>query len=103
MDFREDFLNTFGNDKWKELQVVYHSTESPPEDESAKVAFRLLEMIDFQCFKYGDNQGIEEDTARDILVRNRDEVLKMDMPPTSFIGLMAGAFSFLTDKEEVTE
>ena len=95
--FEEDFKKTFGVDKWGELQVVYHSNEAQPNDECAKVAFRLLEMIDFQCFQYGDNQGIDEEEAKAFLVRNRDEELEMEMPPTSYMGLMAGVFNFLRE------
>lgn len=95
--FKDDFVETFGEDKWGELQVVYHSTETPPNDESAQVAFRMLEMFDFECFKYGDNQDIDKEEAKSLLIRNKEEIKKMEMSPTSYIGLMAGVFSFLSD------
>ena len=101
--FKEDFVKTFGTEKWRELQVVYHSTETPPDDESAQVAFRLLEMFDFRCFDYGDNQDIDEDAAKALLIRNRNDVLEMNMPPTSYMGLMVGAFSFLSDDPQSLE
>lgn len=93
---KEDFEKTFGKKKWKELQVVYHSIEEPPKSEEGKVIFRLLEMLDYECFKFGDNQGIDEKKAKTFLIRHKEEMKNMkDLKPTSYIGLMAGVFNFL--------
>jgi len=74
---------------------------NPPNNESAKVAFRLLEMFDFRCFDYGDNQGIEEEKAKRVLIKNKEEIFAMELPPTSYLGLLAGAFNFLTEDQKM--
>ena len=97
MTFKTDMVEEYGIEKWRELQTSYHSQEMPPSDEDAQVAFRVLEMFDFRCFDYGDNQGIDEERVKEILIKNRDEVKNMEMNPTSYIGARVGVFNFLID------
>ena len=92
---KEDFIAKFGKDKFEELQCVKHSEELPPSDEVGKVIFRLLEMIDFNCFKYGDNQGMDENEVRCFLKTHSQEIFGMNIKPTSSIGLLSGVFNFM--------
>ena len=99
-NFKEDFINTYGEAKWKECQCVLHSNEGHDlTKESEKVAFRLLEILDWKCYEYGDSHGLDEKQVMSILHRNRHEILQMRIPPPSYIGLFAGRFGFLSKEE----
>ena len=73
----------------------------PPTEKRARELWGLMEIIDFQCDKYGDAPaGITIKQAKDYLLAHRDEVLNTEMSPTSFLGVAAGAFSFLYPQAE---
>ena len=97
---KDDFVRTFNKQKWDELQTVKHSRENQPDGEAEKVVFRLMEMFDFDCFKYGDNDGISKQKAKAFLIRHKKDILKMKIPPTSYSGLLAGTFNFLAQNEK---
>lgn len=92
---KEDFIEKFGEEKWKELQCVFHSNEIPPDDETSKVIFRLLEIIDWGCCEYGDSHGLSDDDVRNFLITHKVEIREMHIPPPSYIGAMCGIFDFI--------
>lgn len=98
--FKEDFIDMFGKKKWNELQTVKHSMYKPPDSEVGQVVFRLLEMFDYECFSYGDNQGIPKEEAKALLKRHREEIFHMEgLGVPSFIGLFSGVFDFLLEED----
>jgi len=59
-------------------------------------------MFDWRCFDYGDNQEIDEEQAKQLLIRHKQELMNSNVPPPSFLGIFAGAYDFLMNKEEET-
>lgn len=103
--FKQKFIDKYGLDKWGELQFPMHLEFNSLDHRIGeigheRIVYRLLEMFDFQCFKYGDNQGIDEEWAKDFLIEFKDVVGDCNIDPPSFIGLMAGAYSFLYEDDE---
>lgn len=69
-------------------------------NDDEKLAFALLEILDFECNKYGDYGLISDRDIRIFLWRNRDLVKRLEIPPPSYIGAVIGCFSFLLGEEE---
>jgi len=97
---KEDFIDKFGEEKWKELRCVMHSTYTPPDDETSKVIFRLLKIIDWNCCSFGDSHGLTEDDVRYFLITHKNEIKGMTMQPPSYLGMMCGRFDFVLDNNE---
>ena len=79
-----------------------HSQANVPSDPTQCLLFGLLEIVDWQCFEYGDvPDGVTEENVKAYLLDHKDEALALPEPP-SFIGLMAGAYNFLQEDTNAT-
>lgn len=79
-----------------------HSGEAVPEDETQRLYFGLLEIIDFECEKFGFRCDMNlarapepyseynRDTVISFLREHRDEI-KGPLP--SYLGMLAGAYN----------
>lgn len=79
-------------------------TENAPETREEQLVFALLELLDFECYRFEDSKCLQmkEEEVKEFLKQNKDEVREMEIPPTSFLGAIAGAFDFLTESKTTT-
>ena len=96
-----DFAEEYGMEVYNEVveRAGTHGTEfgNPvPTEESLRLVYGLLEIVDFQCVQYGDFTSLTEEELKSFLQRHKDEVLGCgsEVIP-SYWGLVSGAFSFL--------
>ncbi len=99
MTLLQDFENKWGEEEAEEIinRAGLHSKNAPKEGDTERLVFGLLEILDFECNKYEDFSGISDDEIKAFLLDHKAEVLALDIEPSSYIGLMCGIFSFLTD------
>ena len=99
----EDFEKRFGKDALNAALAAAgrHSMASPPPDDDQRLLFALLEMVDWECPKYGDTD-LTMETIQSFLLRHRHAALALPEPP-SFLGMFAGAYSFLIPAEEQSQ
>ena len=100
-----DFIAMFGQveaDKIIQRAGVHQSLGQPaPDSEEDRLLYGLMEILDFECLKYGDYDGLTQDQIKDFLVQHKDSLTNIHIP--SFIGLMAGAFGFLEQPNRMQE
>ena len=102
MDIVEDFIKTFGEKTYQEVMshAGVHSLNPVPSSTEERLVFALLEMIDFNCFKYGDvPEGLTREETIKFLKKHRTKILDMKMYPPSYLGLLAGAYNFLWEND----
>ena len=94
-----DFKKQFGKETYETIlkNVGHHSGSKIPETKKGKLAFGLLEIVDWQCCKYGDSPIEREKDIKNFLIRHKKELGNIKMEPPSYIGLLGGAYSFLKD------
>lgn len=117
MTISDDFIRKYGKEKFeKAIKLAgHHSTKSGylsvcsreeleafndfSDDE--KLIFSLLEMLDYQCYKfdYYCNIGLSEEDIKSFLLEHKNEVLNMNIPPPSLLGVIVGEYSFLQNGE----
>jgi len=98
----EDFRKQFGETVLLEVlkHAGLHSGQLVPQGQDEKLVFALLEILDFQCYKYEElPEGLTRENIEQFLLKHREEVLNMKIPPPSFLGVLAGAFDFLVKRE----
>lgn len=103
MTMKKDFIKQFGKDTYKEVlnRAGCHSKEKIPVKEKDKFIFSLLEIIDWQCFKYGDlNKKLTEPAIKRFILEHKENILNYKGNPPSYLGIFAGAFSFLKSKSK---
>ena len=96
----EAFNKQFGKaaaDPWL-IRAGTHEQASPvPDEGDQRLFYALLEAIDWQCFEYKDApDNITEAQAKAFLVKHKD---KITCEPPSYVGVLAGAYDFLTVKQ----
>jgi hypothetical protein len=90
---------TIGNAEAWVARAGCHSNNKVPEDLHERLAFALLEAIDFNCWEYGDapDDGMTIEDAKQWLYKNKE--LANRCPPPSFLGLIGSKFDFLNAEE----
>lgn len=64
-----------------------------PKDEENQLYYSLLNMIDYECFKYKDApEGLDEELVKTFLKEHADDV--KCRPPT-YLGLFCGVYDFM--------
>jgi len=67
-----------------------------PSDPEQRLYYGLLEILDFECCKYGDEpEGVTEEDIKQFLLEHKQYINAEALP--SFMGLVAGTFNFLGD------
>jgi len=100
-DVLDGFETTFGAEALAHTlaNAGRHSQELVPGLEGDKLLFALLEILDFECCKYGDAYPtLTEDAIRTFVLCHRQKVLALPSPP-SYLGVLTGSFSFLCEDE----
>lgn len=95
----EDFKRKFGLELAK--VVIEHAgthTSKVPEASDEKLVYALLEILDFDCIRYDCIGGITNKEIKKFLLKHKDEVLRMNIEPPSYLGLLAGVFDFFRAK-----
>lgn len=87
-------------DAIKERAGVHSAMGQPvPEEPEKRLLYGLLEILDFECCKYGDApEGVTEEDIKQYLLEHKDEISNDCV--SSFVGLFCGVFSFLGEKVE---
>lgn len=110
----KDFIETFGEEKFRKVLSLagHHSLESgllavageevlERMTEEEKLVFGLLEMLDYECYKYPHAPCciLTEDEIKSFLLKHREKVLKMSILPPSMLGVACGVFDFLIEED----
>lgn len=83
-----------------------HSSEEVPTDEAERLQFAILEAIDFGCPTFdwkcpGRGAGYDGLTMGMLKAAAKEAATNgIDVPPPSYLGLLTGAFAFLTKERE---
>ena len=93
----EDFKEQFGGQVLEDTiaRAGTHSENAPTGGDAERLAFALLEILDFQCCKFGDYAALTDEQVRQFLIEHAAEIRKMPFKPPSFWGLFAGVYDFL--------
>lgn len=100
LDLIEDFKTKYGETalmnhiKRAGIHLEYNHGESDAE----KLAFALLEILAFPRNKYKDYNGLSDEEIKQFLLKHQKEVRALKIEPPSYIGAVAGVFSFLAEK-----
>jgi len=107
----EDAINRWGRErvyKWIGLAghhaLKFRHDVKIGETDEEKLIFALLEMLDFECYKYPSCPTQPTPSRNEIeqfLLDHKEEVLNAKIDPPSLLGLMAGTFDFLVKEKEV--
>lgn len=101
MKLLEDFISKYGNDLCEiiiERAGIHNSLGSnAPSGKTERLAFGLLEIIDFECNKYGDFEGINDEEIKSFLKTHKNEVNQLEIEPPSYLGLLCGVLNFLEE------
>jgi hypothetical protein len=77
------------------------SSSSFPVDPEQRLFFCLLEMIDFECFKYGDApESLDEESVKTFLIKHKDNIR---CEPPTYLGAICGVYDFLNKTKEEIE
>lgn len=109
MTLREDAAARFGVEWVNALEATagcHSEMRVPLAGSEERLAFALLEAIDYNCPDYGWTcperkaffnvlRGVSVRDMQSLLRAHADAVLNMKIAPPSVIGMMAGAFDFL--------
>ena len=103
MTLLKDFRETYSEDTLGQTleRAGLHGNglgTPPPYKKRERLAYALLEVLDFECNKYGDYGLVTDEQIKEILLRNRKEVTAMKEITPSYMGLMCGVFNFLTEE-----
>ena len=76
-------------------------SSNPPTDKRARELWGLMEILDFECYRYGDApKGITVEQVKAYLLAHKEEARTTKMEPTSYLGLVAGVFDFLCEPQK---
>ena len=97
----EDFATQFDDETLATTLAAAgrHSLNGVPEDTDDRLLFALLEMLDYECCKYGDAPAtLTTEGIQSFLLRHKERVGKLPEPP-SYLGLCCGVCDFLAPNE----
>ena len=105
----EDAIERFGKDRvdrWVAMAGHHARVFNPRvrigETREERLIFALLEILDFECYKFKDAPcypGVPKEQIEQFLLDHKKEVMKAKIDPPSILGLLAGAYDFLFDEK----
>lgn len=108
MGLVDDFKRRYGEEIYRKTieRAGIHSSvvgslaagEKLPDDEESRLVFALLEILDYECCKCDCYPYLTEEEIKKFLLDHRDEVLKLRIPPPSYLGVLVGVYNFLFEE-----
>lgn len=106
--FESDFIERFGQKKYDAIieNAGHHSVSGgggniPKGTPADFLLFGLLEILDWTCYKYAPDykcaQGLTEAQIKKFILEHKKTVRKMPANPPTYLGLLTGAFNFITE------